>query len=530
MTNILLTTPVQCARENPAVELNAKDLKIWISHLPTSDVASTVDALDKAISAFNELHINNRERFALLEIYHEAYDAILQNYDEMRLKQLKMPPRDRSNLAKQIMWLYVKLGHGYKIIVKNCYETGINPKKESFLSTSIFRSLELSSHSLMFAKRCGTALPPRIFQEVNQLFAFAEHFDAHEIPIRAAKGYAKTPTISSFHSLILLMNIIELDRLESLQIQTLFYALQPFTHLCSYSKTTNQSVQFVYELNLIEDRAPKSCTNNTANQQECTRFFCVDALVKELQNWIEKNQGEDNFMIETELELFPELLCTLEQNRSMAQSANGADLSSIIREGQSVYLATGLVSIQSLLISELAHLSVGLNNKLSEWTVNKVTAHGCELTKNVELCDDHVSLGECVGVVTKTDSESRFSVKTVALIHKAELQAGQHISMRIEYLSEHATPIGYSLDTNASSDDDLISGISMPQGSTMCNQPYLIIDKKHYSDDCQLSIKLPDKIMHVQPKKLIMNTMHYAIFLYTDVTDTTSDLQIRNTA
>lgn len=529
MVNILLTTPAQRDASNPNVKLDPRELKLWINGLLVSDIAGTVMALDNAISAFNELKVGNRDRFALLEIYHDAYDRILQNYDEMRLKQLKITPNERMNLAKQIMWLYVKLGHGYKIIVKNCWESGINPKKESFLATSIFRSLELSSHSLMFAKRCNTTLPPRILQEVNQLLAYAEKFDAHTTPIRSAKGYAKTPTIASFHSLILLMNIVELDRLESLQIQTLFYALQPFTHLCVYTKSVNDKLQYVYSVNLNEDRQPQPCTGNTANLNEATRFFCVDAMARELQIWVEQNQNEDNFMIETELELFPQLLHTLAQNRDLAQSNGATQMSNAIQPEQIVHISTGLISIQSILISELAHLPVGLNKKLSQWTVKKVTAHGCELVKKVGLNDDDViSLGECVAVVTKANNESRFTVKTVALVHKAELLPDQQMSMHVEYLSEHATPVGYSIDTNISHDDDLISGIFMPQGSAMCSHPFLIIDKKDYADNRQFSVKLPDKVIHVQPTKLIMNTIHYAIFLYTEVSNASQ--VIRDTA
>ncbi|MDH5327451.1 MAG: hypothetical protein OEZ68_01370 [Gammaproteobacteria bacterium] len=525
---ILLTTPEQRLSQNSEVILNGKDIKLWISQLPTTNIAATVTALDKAICGLNELLLNDRDRFALLEIYHEAYDAILQTYDEMRLKQLKVTPMERMSLAKQIMWLYVKLGHGYKIIVKSAHENGINPKKETYVLTSIFRSMELICHSLMFSKRCHTNPPVKALLEINQLLAYAEKFDAHTLPIRAVKGYAKTPTAASFHALIQLMDLIDPDSLDSLQIQTLFFSLQPFCLSCRYTRDFVKDANYNYSFHLDEDRCVKPCA--APDQSESTRYLVLDDCVKELQNWLDSNQGDDNFMIETELQLFPQLLSQLEQNRHSAITVQQSE-SQPIQVGQSVRIATGLVSIQSLLISELAHLPVSAGEKLQQWTVNKVTAHGCELIRKTGLDDEPISLGDCVAVVCRTQSEAKLTVKTVALIHKAELLADQHISIHIEYLSEHATPIGYHLDRNKPGNDDLYSGILMPRGSAMCHQPYLIINKKHYRENRNYSIKLPDKVIHIHPKKLIMNTVHYAIFLYNTVNELSDASElIRHTA
>ena len=203
MKNIQLTTPVQQNEENSAVELDPSKLERWLSELPLNDIIETVGKLDETISAFNEAKVPASNRLKLLEIYFNSFHKLLQGYDEMRIAQLKMSVKQKQQLSNNIMWLYIKLSHGYKIIVKDYADAPKNSKQPHYLLLTAFRALELTVVSLLYAYRFGIDIPPLTYLELHQLYAFAEYNELLDKPIKSAGGYARTPTIASFYALAL---------------------------------------------------------------------------------------------------------------------------------------------------------------------------------------------------------------------------------------------------------------------------------------------------------------------------------------
>ena len=103
MDILLLSTPAQHKAKNPAVETDPKNLKKWIDKLPTTNVVETVKELISAIEGFNAVQLSDHDRIMLLEIYTQAFESILYNYDNMRIRQLKISLSEQRNLAEDIM-------------------------------------------------------------------------------------------------------------------------------------------------------------------------------------------------------------------------------------------------------------------------------------------------------------------------------------------------------------------------------------------------------------------------------------------
>jgi hypothetical protein len=198
MKNIRLTTPEQIEHKDATIELDPNNLESWLNSLINSDIIETVASLDKALSEFNGTKVPAIKRKKLLEVYFTTFQKLLHSYDEMRLAQLNIPTKQKQKLRNDIVWLYIKLSHGYKIIVKDELDPDKAALKKSDLLLSTFRAIELTVISLMYAYRYGLDTPPLVFLELHQLYAFSEFEKITNKPVKAAKGYAKTPTISSF--------------------------------------------------------------------------------------------------------------------------------------------------------------------------------------------------------------------------------------------------------------------------------------------------------------------------------------------
>ncbi|MDY6980634.1 MAG: hypothetical protein SV201_12180, partial [Pseudomonadota bacterium] len=190
MDMLLLTIPDQHEDSNPAVLLDEKLLRKWLSELPMMNVVQTVEMLQRAILPFNELKIESQLRLKLLECYREKIDEIFYSYDEMRLRQLPVSHEARQAIKTDIMWLYLELANGYKIGVKSALDRGANPKKDSGLLLAIYRAMEQIIHAMIIAYRNAQTPPPLTYLETHQLYHAAAVYDAADKKVSGAKQEA----------------------------------------------------------------------------------------------------------------------------------------------------------------------------------------------------------------------------------------------------------------------------------------------------------------------------------------------------
>jgi cyclic-di-GMP-binding protein len=131
MDVLLLTTPPQHTAHNPKAELNPKRLKAWLEQLPVMNVADTVRHLQMALQAINEVPVAPGERFKLMELYGAFFNDSVSYYDQMRVRSLSIKEAQRSALLQDVLWLYLNLANGYKIIVKEFFDAHTNPARDA---------------------------------------------------------------------------------------------------------------------------------------------------------------------------------------------------------------------------------------------------------------------------------------------------------------------------------------------------------------------------------------------------------------
>ncbi|KPJ90464.1 MAG: hypothetical protein AMJ53_13510 [Gammaproteobacteria bacterium SG8_11] len=501
---LLLTTPAQHQAINPAVELHPKRLQKWISSLPASDVIATVKQLHSAISAFNEMPLDVAERFKLLEIYNEAFESIVRNYDDMRIRQLRITVTQRASLAEDIMWLYLELSQGYKIIVKDYYENGSNLLGDSVLAASIFRSLELISLGLLYAFRLRATTPPLAFLEISQLYSLAERLDILEKRIRIAKGYARPPSIADLYKLIMLVSVADPYKLDPIKIESLYYALQPFASYCLISNSPDtEHAQFSYSIFLMEDCMP--CNEANVESNEYSRFFHVYPALKEIHAWKEKNsKAEVKFAYEQEL-------CLLEEFLQVFFPATSISLPHKTR------LMVGMSSCHNLLSTEDNDIVKGLRDTLSVWSVTRQRGHTCKISGSTNS-KEGLCVGELVTLLPE-DNDSENVRKVIAIIRAVKILEDNRYCVEIDCLSQHAMPITYSVVENNGSAVEMHLGFYIPKELKINPHATLLLAKNSYQSQRRFAISASNHFYTVNAKEIVRETPLYTIFRFNVVTN-----------
>ncbi|MFV2054840.1 MAG: hypothetical protein ACC707_00170 [Thiohalomonadales bacterium] len=523
MKKIFLTTPIQDKHQNPAVELNPSNLECTLRGLRSSDMVETVRRLDEALTAFNELRIPAADRLKLLEIYHNAFQKLLQGFDEMRIAQLKVPAQQKQQLSNNIMWLHIKLSHGYKIIVKDYLGSRVKTDQPTYLLLAVFRAMEQTMVSLIYSYRFGFDTPPLTYLDLHQLYAFTEYHALLNKPVKAASGYAKTPTIASYYTLALFFTSIDPRQYESYTLEVLFLALQPFSFKCSVSRSLQSNrASYIYKINLNENKAPTIVGAKQNNEKrKSTRYLIMDNFIAEISGWLEDNKENKNtLLIEQELELFPTLLTRLNHNFSnnnfIKNNPALAEIDSEFKSKDQVTLIIGLESIDNLLRMQLIDLNFRLNCHLSSWTVLAESSSGCELASHVDKVTEEFSLGELIATVSSDNNDQSIELITIAHIRSLQqLESGQ-VVLELEYLPGCAHPFTYLQMSVEGEINNAVSttGIYLEDEVDNGNGPMMILNRRHYQPSQRYMIKAAEKVCTLEATKLVRQSPKYSYFHY----------------
>ena len=514
MKNIRLTTPTQDKQENSAVELDPTALENWLNTLSSDDIIETVDRLDDAISAFNELKAPAAKRHKLLEIYFAALQKLLQGFDEMRLARLNVSTKQKQQLRHDIVWLYIKLSHGYKIIIKDELAENNGTLKTQELLLTTFRAVELTVISLLYAYRYGLNMPPLTFLELHQLYAFAEYKNIANKPVKTAKGYAKIPTIANFYTLAMVFTSIDPTQYEPYTLEVLFLALQPFLFNCRFNSAPEvRNDAFIYKINIYEDAAPIVLPSaHSINSSEGTIYLDIGNVITEINTWLESNKNSKNtFLIEDELELFPGVLAQLATLRENAATLPPQPNEQPV-EATSLKLVFGLQALESMLITKSMNLAIKLDYKTSQWELVSESETHYELTHPLGDFEETLVLGDLVSIVDCDADGQLTSLNKLTYISSLQQLANDKLAIKLELIHGTPQPSTYCLtnDNPEKSRAAQYNGIYLTSEDDNDDYHVLIANRSHTIESEQLLLKTRTSCLKATITENIKQTPCYA--------------------
>lgn len=306
MDILLLSTPAQCEAENFALVTKPSELQKWLQQLPTTDVLKTVQELHSSIEAFNLTDLTSNVRFKLLEQYYNSFESVLYFYDEMRIRQLNIPQIQKTAVCEDIMWLYLTLAQGYKIIVKQEFEKGSHPDTSTLLLRAMYRALELISFAFLYAFQSKVAIPPLVFLESHQLYYHARRYYAHESKVRFSGSRQGASTIDKLYKQLMLLIIAKRCTLDPMQFLELYILLENYSQLAEIgNRSETAQSNFCYLIDYMSDDPPMIFPATVSPMSGPSQLVldiapCLDAIFKHLQVL---TQQEKDVLVEGEIEL-----------------------------------------------------------------------------------------------------------------------------------------------------------------------------------------------------------------------------------
>lgn len=516
MDFLLLTSPTQHAALDSAVERNPRRLRQWLFDLPIMNVAETVRRLDGRIRPFNEMAMPPDERLKLLEVLHEAFDEILFSYDDLRLSMLPVSPEERRALAQDIMWLYLQLAAGYKIIVRQHFDAGGKGVRDAALLTAVFRAMELLAHALLYAFRAHETPPPLTWLEFHQLFRYARFRNLHRQRLRQIRGYAAVPTVERLYVQTLLLGIADPYHMSG---QAVFENYLLLDSVCEAARLgpleDSPADRPVYRFVCDEDAPPQPCALAGAFPEGAEGgTLDVSGVVARLQRMAEESQGHDALLMK-------DLAARLGRPRERREARQAAD--------RTIHLAAGLDSIRHFLerperiasaLEAEVHDGIAVMDldsadaadcNLFACAVRNISARGYLLACPAEGVPAGLVVGDLVGVVDPAREPGTHAHLRMGLVRWAKQAAEADFHLGVELIDGPARPVRlHPLDGSHPTVDGFHFALDREAG----HPARLLIPASVPEGEIRLHVQIAGQTHVVRPRRILLATERWRLVTF----------------
>lgn len=169
---LALNIPAERTAPPKDLEIRPKQLKAWIETLPLQQSLDAGRRLCQHLAAVNRAKLDTDARLAILDVYRPFATTVLEELDAVYSKAaLPLSPRAREalTLARDFS---DELATGYKIAVSEKTGKLFGGKKQ--LPLLLLRAIEYMAAGLLASYKAYTPAPPRLWNEIHQLYLYAE--------------------------------------------------------------------------------------------------------------------------------------------------------------------------------------------------------------------------------------------------------------------------------------------------------------------------------------------------------------------
>ncbi|VAW97791.1 hypothetical protein MNBD_GAMMA21-505 [hydrothermal vent metagenome] len=506
MDILLLSTPAQHTAENLDVILDPKSLIKWIDKLPIMNLPETVKLLHTSISSLNELMVSDKQRLKLIEIYYDSLQDILVSYDEMRISMLQIEAQKRNELREDIMWLYLSLAGGYKLIIKNAFEKGMLNSKESNLLT-IYIAMELIIEGLVYGYSSHQTPPPLARLEINQLYALAMHNDISEKEIKGTRGHEQPPTLSRLFKQYILLTISNPYQLNSSDVLELFMFLEPIVDDCVIELNGSpEPPEGRFIIDLSADVGPISCCQQELSP-ETNDLLVIDVwpIINVLGLMVSEHKKEES-IIAVQQQHMIEIVIEQLGRKSMRKSKR----ESVLVETQVIM---GIEAVHHNLSksrtgnSEVIDYSGVDKYPVSKWMIKNRNESGYMLETYKENIRSNIIVGDVIGFPVKySETECPFQFSIVRWIQHIQ---NNMVQIGAESLPGITLPIFYKVESDYGvvvDDGTQLLGLYFPADIKTHTPESILINKQEYRQNQSIILENNSRMYKVNITALLRNS------------------------
>ena len=285
------------AKSGSEFPLHLNKIKRWLRELPLVNIRETTQLYYHGLTLANRQACLAKLRLEIMETIRPTSRTILANlHKHLVARSFPLPPK-----THQILQLYqailTEMAVGYKIVVRDV-AAGQAKLNNKFVTLSVHRAMRYLGEQLQLVAQVYAPTPEGIWQDINQLFRFAENNSLVQRPIKDTDYHeiAKSSILDVFMqiSLLAMANPLSLHQGEAEKLAAFF---EKVSAECGISENAIKDFKGnVHYINTNLDAPPDYTMENEVAISSANRYFDLNPLVDNLMAMI---QGKKPDQFET---------------------------------------------------------------------------------------------------------------------------------------------------------------------------------------------------------------------------------------
>jgi len=264
-----------------------RQVKKWLNDLPLINMGETTKAFYSELKQLNRIDLPARQRFEVMELLRPTGRIVLDYLSKhLVARSLPLPPKSQK-IGQLSSAITMELATGYKLILRD-----VAQKKEKLdarrLTTALHRALRYLGDAQLLSARVYTSLPAAIWNDINQLYVFAEKNGLTDREIKDDQYV--TMSKSSINTVYKQLCLFAISRPETLHLgeaQKLSGFYEQAADLAGLSNApVLDSHQGVFVVNLLSNEMPQYLLIEKLSSSAANRYLDLKRLQEDLSNQI----------------------------------------------------------------------------------------------------------------------------------------------------------------------------------------------------------------------------------------------------
>ncbi len=291
-----LDLPARSAAARSTFLANPKEVEIWISNLPITNLGETTRQVFKTLSEFNRQEIPNNTRLRVAEMFQQPIEYIATNLRKYYFDiPLPLSAKNRK-IATLNRKLQSELAISYQIVVDGIVagRPGIFERKT--LVTGIVRTMQALLAVMYQSVLVYNAYPRGIWRVIHRLYAYSEHNNLGGIQVKTGKKkYSSSKSINDIYKQLLIFAVSSPLSYRQSDIQQIHNALPRWSPLVrlSLNDHTQSDSSGLFISQLRTDSSPIHLELQAKDNTSPYILLNTRALVQHLQEHFDTDQNKD---------------------------------------------------------------------------------------------------------------------------------------------------------------------------------------------------------------------------------------------
>ena len=259
---VKLELPTRSKPGKNSFDIRSRKVEQWIETLPMVNLGETARLIYAALTETNSLNYPHHDRYLFLEQLREPVQYVTDSMKKHFVGVTFPLPEKNHKVAAATREILSAMATAYKIAIEDLSNNNLLFPDKKLLATLIHRAITYSSQVLLTSYQVYAPFPQKTWQELNQLYRFAEKRKIHKQAIHDGQHrYVDKNSITDEYLRTLLLSLTSPYHLRLGEVGKVNDTLERWTSHCSLRMfdSENPGTDNNYFLvDLAQDAPPRS--------------------------------------------------------------------------------------------------------------------------------------------------------------------------------------------------------------------------------------------------------------------------------